>query len=75
MIERINIRHHAVEQFALTIARQSGRGEGQQFAEGVNAQMLQHAESRVVTYQTFKITPGSTGDCGTTHARSGVAYS
>ncbi len=28
MIERINIRHHAIEQFALTIARQSGRGEG-----------------------------------------------
>ena len=71
MIERINIRHHAVEQFALTIARQSGRGEGQQFAEGVYAQMLQHAESRVVTYQTFKITPGSTGDCCATHARSG----
>ncbi len=63
MIERVDIRHNAVEQFALTVSGESGRGERQQFAEGVNTQMLQYTKRRVVTDQSFEITTCGSGNC------------
>ncbi len=70
MIECIDIRYHTVEQFALAKTRQPGRGEREQFAEGIDTQVLQHAERRVVADQTLEITSGSTGNGGATYARS-----
>ena len=70
VIQRVNVRHHAVKQFALTKTRQPGRGEGQQFAEGIDTQVLQHAESGVVADQPFEIASGSTGDSGTANPGS-----
>ena len=69
MIQGVDIRNHTVEQFPLTKTRQPGRGEGQQFTEGVNAQMLQHAECRVMADQSLEVPSSRTGNGGAADAR------
>ncbi len=47
MIQGVNVGYHPVEQLTLAKARQPRRREGEQFAEGENAQVLQHAKGSV----------------------------
>ncbi|MPN32122.1 hypothetical protein SDC9_179598 [bioreactor metagenome] len=67
MIERVDIRHHAIKQFTLSITGQASRRERQQFAEGIYTQMLQHAERRVVADQSLEIAARGAGDCRTAY--------
>ncbi|SSL98221.1 Uncharacterised protein [Klebsiella pneumoniae] len=69
MIQGVNVGHHPVEQLTLAKARQPRRREGEQFAEGENAQVLQHAKGSVVADQALKVAPGGTDNCRAANAR------
>ena len=71
MIQGVDVGDYAVEQFPLAKARQPRRREGEQFAEGEDAQVLQHAEGGIVADQTLEIASGGTDNRCAADARGG----
>ncbi|KMQ81794.1 hypothetical protein RF55_25184, partial [Lasius niger] len=71
MIQRVHVRHQAVEQVGLAETGDAARRQRQDLAEGEHPQVRQHAEGGVVADHALGVAPGGAEDRRAAYAGGG----